>query len=85
MTLALAETARLEAPGQRVRSLRHRNVRPLFCGQPTQARRTAGTDDDADVSLGLFGGDRLPTTGDSPNTTLSIDYDTAEEEGPSHA
>jgi 3-methylfumaryl-CoA hydratase len=85
MTLALAETARLEAPGQRVRRLGHRNVRPLFCGQPAQARRTAGTDDAADITLGLFGGDRPPTTDDSPNTTLSVDYETAEEEGPRHA
>ncbi len=84
MTLALAETARIETPGKHVRRLRHRNVRPLFCGQTAQVRRTTGTED-ADVVLGMFGGDRLPTTDDSPNTTVSIDYDTAEEEGTAHA
>ncbi len=35
MTLALLEVARLDGIGK-IRELSHRNVRPLFCGQPAQ-------------------------------------------------
>lgn len=41
VTLALAEVVRLESPQARVVKLRHRNVAPLFCGQPAHLARTA--------------------------------------------
>jgi 3-methylfumaryl-CoA hydratase len=56
MTLALAEVLRLEghrAGGGGPRRLRHRNRRPLFCGQPARSRRLAGDE----LTLGLFGPD----------------------------
>ncbi|NUW34345.1 MaoC family dehydratase N-terminal domain-containing protein [Nonomuraea sp. SMC257] len=39
MTLALAEVLRLEGHGGRVERMRHRNRRPLFCGQAARLRR----------------------------------------------
>ncbi|MEV4395099.1 hypothetical protein [Nonomuraea sp. NPDC049607] len=43
MTLALAETLRLEGRAERVTRVGHRNDRPLFCGRPARlrGRRTA--------------------------------------------
>ncbi|MFI9593944.1 hypothetical protein [Nonomuraea sp. NPDC052265] len=38
MTLALAETLRLEGRPERVTRVGHRNNRPLFCGQPSRLR-----------------------------------------------
>ncbi|HEX2176515.1 MAG TPA: hypothetical protein VHG70_11450, partial [Nocardioidaceae bacterium] len=84
-TMALAELARLEAPGRAVRRLQHRNLRPLFCGQPAQLRRTGANGPDA-VTVSLFGrNDRGPGTDASPHTSLTIEFDTAQEVGPSHA
>ncbi len=83
ITLALAELARLEAPARPVRRLRHRNLRPLFCGQPAQLRRTRTVADT--VTVALFGADPPPDPDASPHTNLTIDFDTAPEEGASHA
>lgn len=38
MSLALAEVLRLDSPGVRVTRLAHRNLAPLFCGQPAKLR-----------------------------------------------
>ena len=62
MTLALAEVLRLESGGAPVRSLEHRNVRPLFCGRSAAVR-------------GGPAGERhelvLAGTDDAPHTTLT--------------
>ncbi|MGN9842583.1 FAS1-like dehydratase domain-containing protein [Nonomuraea sp. H19] len=71
MTLALAEVLRLESHGAPVRSLRHRNRKPLFCGQAARLRRI---EDAAPLTLGLFGPDLEPCS------TLTI-----EQEGTGHA
>jgi 3-methylfumaryl-CoA hydratase len=55
VTLALAEIVRLERAHDRVVKLRHRNVAPLFCGQPARLARTAS--EGTAVSLAATGGD----------------------------
>jgi 3-methylfumaryl-CoA hydratase len=45
LTLAVIETVRLAVPGARISRLRHRNLSPLFCGEPARIRSTAGPDD----------------------------------------
>ncbi|WP_406276715.1 MaoC family dehydratase N-terminal domain-containing protein [Nocardia sp. NBC_00881] len=39
-SLALVETLRLQGLAGRIRRLRHRNLRPLFCAEPAQLRHT---------------------------------------------
>ncbi|TMR99859.1 FAS1-like dehydratase domain-containing protein [Nonomuraea basaltis] len=63
MTLALAEVLRLEGHPARVSRLRHRNRKPLFCGQPARLRRVE------DDTLGLFGPDP------EPHSTLTIEFE----------
>ncbi|MFF0868043.1 MaoC family dehydratase N-terminal domain-containing protein [Nonomuraea sp. NPDC003560] len=65
MTLALAETLRLEGRPERVTRIAHRNNRPLFCGQRARllGRRTADG-----FALDLTGPEGA-TTG--PHTTLT--------------
>ncbi|WP_234392842.1 MULTISPECIES: MaoC family dehydratase N-terminal domain-containing protein [Actinomycetes] len=71
MSLALAEVLRLDSPGARVTRLAHRNLAPLFCGQPAQLRTEPRP-----------GGATLTLVGAAgPRTSLEADY----EEGPSHA
>ncbi|MFE5501989.1 MaoC family dehydratase N-terminal domain-containing protein [Amycolatopsis japonica] len=72
MSLALAETLRLDHPGARVKRLSHRNNAPLFCGEPAQLRAEAG-------QLGLFGPGGVPA---GPRTSLEVDL---YEEGTPHA
>jgi 3-methylfumaryl-CoA hydratase len=55
VTLALAEIVRLETPHAGVRSVRHRNVAPLFCGQSARLHRSAS--DDVTVTLAATGDD----------------------------
>jgi 3-methylfumaryl-CoA hydratase len=77
MTLALAEVLRLEGNQARVARMRHRNRKPLFCGQPAQLRRTEDAIQDA-ITLGLFGlhsGAADPI----PHTTLTIEFDPHQE------
>lgn len=50
MTMSLAQTHRLRADGTRIASLTHRNLKPLFCGDPAQLVYSA-TDDGAHVRL----------------------------------
>ncbi|ALG86356.1 FAS1-like dehydratase domain-containing protein [Gordonia phthalatica] len=50
MTMSLAETHRLRADGTRIASLTHRNMKPLFCGDPAQLVYTP-SDDGAHVAL----------------------------------
>ncbi|MER6581526.1 MaoC family dehydratase N-terminal domain-containing protein [Nonomuraea sp. NPDC001023] len=66
MTLALAETLRLEGRPERVTRIAHRNIRPLFCGRPARllGRRTADG-----FALDLAGPEGA-TTG--PHTTLTV-------------
>ncbi|WP_188189699.1 FAS1-like dehydratase domain-containing protein [Nonomuraea sp. SYSU D8015] len=71
MTLALAEVLRLEGHRGGVVRMRHRNRRPLFCGQAARLRRVG---DATPLTLGLFGADPEPCS------TLTI-----EEEGTGHA
>jgi 3-methylfumaryl-CoA hydratase len=40
MTLAMTEVLRLQTGAASIRSLTHRNLKPLFCGQPAQVRGT---------------------------------------------
>jgi len=44
MTLALAETVRLERPRAVVHRLKHRNVAPLYCGDPATLELSEQTD-----------------------------------------
>jgi 3-methylfumaryl-CoA hydratase len=67
MTLALAEVVRLEA-GAPVRSVTHRNRRPLFCGRPAAIRALPGSGRSHELVLA---GDDAP---DLPNTTLSVQF-----------
>ncbi|MGP3964061.1 FAS1-like dehydratase domain-containing protein [Nonomuraea sp. 3N208] len=69
MTLALAEVLRLEQHGVPISCIRHRNRKPLFCGQAARMRRV----EDVPLALGLFAQDS-----GEPCSTLTI-------EGPSHA
>jgi len=50
MTMALAQTHRLLDDGTRIAALRHRNLKPLFCGNPAQLVYTR-SDDGAHVEL----------------------------------
>jgi len=52
MTLALVQTYRLTGSLRPVIGLRHRNLAPLFCGQPAQLRATAT---DAGTTVDLIG------------------------------
>jgi 3-methylfumaryl-CoA hydratase len=45
MTLSLLELARLVAPERPVRTVTHRNQRPLFCGQPARPSWTEAGDE----------------------------------------
>lgn len=74
MTLALAEVLRLEAPSARVTRVAHRNLRPLFCGQPAQIGRL-NVDQ---LQLGLFRCDETLSPETTPITTLTIDLDPPE-------
>jgi len=69
MSLALAETLRLDRPAVRVRRLRHRNQAPLFCGEPAQLKAAGST-------LELIG------PGGTPRTSLEVE---SHEEGTPHA
>ncbi|MEU7829865.1 MaoC family dehydratase N-terminal domain-containing protein [Nonomuraea sp. NPDC049129] len=71
MTLALAEILRLEGHQGEVVRLRHRNRKPLFCGQRAELRRV---EDTGSLTLGVFVAD------DEPRSTLTID-----QEGAGHA
>jgi 3-methylfumaryl-CoA hydratase len=71
MTLALAEILRLEGHQGRIVRLRHRNRKPLFCGQSAQLRRV---EDATPLTLGVF------STDSEPCSTLTI-----EQEGAGHA
>ncbi|MER5179081.1 MaoC family dehydratase N-terminal domain-containing protein [Streptomyces sp. NPDC002896] len=82
MTLALAEVLRLEGHGSRVSRMRHRNRKPLFCGQPAQLRRTEDAAPEA-LTLGLFGPDS-GAADPTPHTTLTIEFD-PRQEGTRHA
>ncbi|RVX41768.1 3-methylfumaryl-CoA hydratase [Nonomuraea polychroma] len=64
MTLALAEMLRLEQHDLPIARLRHRNRRPLFCGQTARLRRI----EDAPLTLGLFARDA-----GEPCTTVTIE------------
>jgi len=66
MTLSLAETVRLERPGARVTRLAHRNLAPLFCGQPASLRAVETSE--AEVTLGLF-------SADTQRTSLTVTVD----------
>ncbi|GAA3211806.1 FAS1-like dehydratase domain-containing protein [Nonomuraea helvata] len=66
MTLALAEVLRLEGHAGRIRRMRHRNRRPLFCGRPARLRRV---EDAGPLTLGVFGPDP------EPHSTLTIDQE----------
>lgn len=72
MSLALAEVLRLDSPGARVTRLAHRNLAPLFCGQPAHLRTELRP-----------GGTTLTLAGPAgPCTSLEADYP---EEGTPHA
>ncbi|PKV97220.1 3-methylfumaryl-CoA hydratase [Amycolatopsis echigonensis] len=72
MSLALAEVLRLDSPGARVTRLAHRNLAPLFCGQPARLHTEPRP-----------GGATLTLVGDAgPRTSLEADY---HEEGTPHA
>ncbi|MFI0445645.1 MaoC family dehydratase N-terminal domain-containing protein [Actinomadura sp. 6N118] len=77
MTLALAEVLRLEGHKSRVSRLRHRNRKPLFCGQNAQLRRIEDAAAPDAFTLGLIGPDPAAT----PSTTLTIDFEPRQEEG----
>jgi 3-methylfumaryl-CoA hydratase len=79
MTLALAEVLRLEGHRAPVARLRHRNRRPLFCGQAARLRPT-GAAPPGTLTLGLFGPDP-----DEPCSTLTIEFEPRQEEGTGHA
>ncbi|MFB9203691.1 hypothetical protein ACFFV7_21050 [Nonomuraea spiralis] len=64
MTLALAETLRLEGRAERVTRVGHRNNRPLFCGQPARLRGRRTADG---FALDLLG----PEAG-TPCTSLTV-------------
>ncbi|MBF4997360.1 MaoC family dehydratase N-terminal domain-containing protein [Nocardia sp. BSTN01] len=53
MTMALAETLRLQGISGRIATLRHRNLKPLFCAEPAMLRRTHAEGDL--LTVGLFG------------------------------
>ncbi|WP_430332535.1 FAS1-like dehydratase domain-containing protein [Rhodococcus sp. ACT016] len=68
MTLALAEAVRLDFAERAVR-VRHRNVAPLFCGQPAYISCTRTGSES--VALAMQSGPRdQPTT----HTTLTVDF-----------
>lgn len=64
MTLVLAETVRLERPDAVVRRLAHRNLAPLFCGDPARVQVTerATTETGEEVTVGLLSGDTARTS-----------------------
>ncbi|WP_280266178.1 hypothetical protein [Nocardia wallacei] len=55
MTLALAETLRLDMPDRTPVRLRHRNLAPLFCPSPARIRRQR--DSDTDIAVAVIGDD----------------------------
>ncbi|GAA4553005.1 FAS1-like dehydratase domain-containing protein [Amycolatopsis samaneae] len=69
MSLALAETLRLNRPSAQVKRLSHRNKAPLFCGEPALLRADGSV-------LELLG------PGGTPRTSLEVDL---HEEGTVHA
>jgi 3-methylfumaryl-CoA hydratase len=69
MTLSLLETARLARPGDTIVTVRHRNHRPLFCGQDALVRHTPG-EEDGNWRLTLSGGAGPDAT---PNTAVTIE------------
>jgi 3-methylfumaryl-CoA hydratase len=70
MTLALAETIRLESPARIPVVLRHRNLAPLFCPRPACIRREPG--DDAELSVAVVSTD---DSGESvTHTVLTAEY-----------
>ncbi|WP_409180713.1 MaoC family dehydratase N-terminal domain-containing protein [Amycolatopsis sp. VS8301801F10] len=72
MSLALAEVLRLDHPSARVARLAHRNLAPLFCGQPARLHTEPRP-----------GGATLTLLGDAgPRTSLEADY---HQEGTPHA
>lgn len=72
MTLTMLQVSRHEVPGATVRSLSHRNRRPLFCGQVALVRGTL--DGDCTVALSLDALGTLPE-GHSPNATVDVVLD----------
>jgi 3-methylfumaryl-CoA hydratase len=71
MTLALAELFRLERHAPCIARIEHRNLRPLFCGQPARLRRTE--ESVSGVTVALFGPDDT-----RPCSTLTVQVDSAE-------
>jgi 3-methylfumaryl-CoA hydratase len=69
MTLALAETLRLERQPGRVTRLSHRNKAPLFCGQPA---RLHGERTREGIALDLFGPGGVAA---GPHTSLTVEAD----------
>jgi 3-methylfumaryl-CoA hydratase len=76
MTLAVAEVVRLTSGPQPIDELRHRNLRPLFCGEPATIRKADPADDPGAVRWELATGSEVhvaldvQTTGaDTPTTT----------------
>lgn len=55
MTIALAETIRLERPGEKPARLRHRNFAPLSCSVPARIRRR--DDPDTELAVAVSSGD----------------------------
>ncbi|WP_018178831.1 FAS1-like dehydratase domain-containing protein [Jongsikchunia kroppenstedtii] len=68
MTLALVQTYRLTGSLQPIASLRHRNLAPLFCGQPAQLRATAT---DAGTTVDLIGPGGAEA---GPHTTIDLTF-----------
>lgn len=74
VTLALAETLRLQGLSDRVRMLRHRNSKPLFCAE---SARLCRIDNDSDlIHLGLFGHGEP-----DPRASLEVEFSTTAVEG----
>ncbi|MFD5176720.1 hypothetical protein ACFWM1_12995 [Nocardia sp. NPDC058379] len=70
MTLAMAETLRCEQPDRRPARLRHRNIAPLFCGDPARIRRRETTD--GNLALAVH---TEPTPGQAvEHTVLTADF-----------
>ena len=83
MTLALAEMVRLERPADRVERLSHRNLAPLFCGQPARLRRTAESDDES-LELGVFESSVADPAAGTARSSMNVSF-AHNEKGSSHA
>lgn len=56
MSVALAEVFRRTELDCQIESLVHRNLAPLWCGEPARTRRLEGSTSDGRLTLGLFSG-----------------------------